>query len=139
MASFAGNFIAYSRQKLADHHAQAARCARLLTQSEVWHRANEHSNSVGNLLLHLRGNVMMWIVAGLGRRDFERNRPAEFAQREPLPVEPLLTQLADAVTQADGVIAGLSEGDLAHRYEIQTYSVTGMEAVYHVVEHFAFH
>jgi len=132
-------FLAYSRQKLVDYRAQIERCARLLAQAELWHRANDHSNSVGNLLLHLRGNVMMWIVAGLGGKPFERDRPAEFAQRDPLPLEPTLTDLADALQKADAVIAAMTPADLERRYKIQNYDVTGLEAVYHVVEHFALH
>ena len=82
---------------------------------------------------------MMWIVAGLGGRAFERDRPAEFAQREPLSIEPIMQRLAVAVHDADALIAGLSDDALTRSYEIQNYRVTGLEAVYHVVEHFAFH
>jgi len=139
MQPLAAGFVTYSRQKLADYHAQIAHCVDLLSPAEVWQRANDHSNSVGNLLLHLRGNVMMWIVAGLGGRAFERDRPAEFAQREPLSIEPIMQRLAVAVHDADALIAGLSDDALTRSYEIQNYRVTGLEAVYHVVEHFAFH
>lgn len=132
-------FIAYSRRKLADYHAQIVRCVNLCSLEQVWHRANERSNSIGNLLLHLRGNVMMWIVDGLGGKRFDRDRPAEFAQRDPLPVEPIMARLTETVTAADGVISRLTPADLERVYSIQGYSVTGVEAVYHVIEHFAFH
>jgi uncharacterized damage-inducible protein DinB len=139
MSRIANGFVAYSRRKLADYHSQVVRCVELLSPAEVWHRANEHSNSVGNLLLHLRGNVMMWVVAGLGGRPFVRDRLAEFAQREPLATGPMLDGLADALRQADDVLTGLSDEALARSYEIQSYRVSGLEAVYHVTEHFAFH
>ncbi len=132
-------FIAYSRHKLADHHAQIRRCVALCTPAQVWHRVNGHSNSIGNLLLHLRGNVHQWIVSGLGGHPFQRDRAAEFAQREPLAVGPMLEQLAATLTGADAVIAALSDEDLARPCTIQGYTVSGLEAVYHVVEHFAFH
>ncbi len=139
MDALAANFIAYSRQKLADHHAQIARCVGHLSQDEVWRRANDHSNSIGNLLLHLRGNVMMWIVDGIGGRPYERNRPAEFAQRDALPIAPIMANLADALRQVDEVLANLSPETLSNRHKIQAYDVTGLEAIYHVVEHFALH
>jgi len=139
MDPLATNFIAYSRQKLADYHAQIARCVGHLSQDEVWRRANDHSNSIGNLLLHLRGNVMMWIVDGIGGRHYDRNRPAEFAQRDALPIAPIMSNLADAMQQVDGVLAKLSPESLSKPHNIQTYTVTGLEAVYHVVEHFALH
>ena len=33
---------------------------------KIWWRPDELSNSVGNLLLHLNGNVRQWIVCGVG-------------------------------------------------------------------------
>jgi uncharacterized damage-inducible protein DinB len=132
-------FRGYARRKLADLHAQVVRCAGLCSDAQLWHRANAHSNSIGNLLLHLRGNLMQWIVAGLGGREFDRDRPAEFAQRGPLPRGPMLDGLADAVSRADAVLAGLTDDALRQPFEIQGYRVTGLAAVFHVVEHFAFH
>lgn len=135
----ATDFVSYARRKMADHHAQVRRCAALCTPEQVWHRVNPHSNSIGNLLLHLRGNVHQWIVSGLGGRAFERDRAAEFAQRDPLPVEAVLARLAQTVDEADRVIAGLGDEDLNRPYHIQGYAVAGQEAIFHVVEHFAFH
>lgn len=135
----ARDFLGYSRRKLDDYRAQIERCVGLCTPADIWHRANEHSNSIGNLLLHLRGNVTQWIVAGLGGRAFQRDRPAEFSQREPLPAETLLPPLAETVRLADAVMAALSEEDLRREYGIQGYRVTGLQALYHVVEHFGFH
>ncbi len=139
MDPLAANFIAYSRQKLADNHAQIMRCVGHLSQDEVWRRANDHSNSIGNLLLHLRGNVMMWIVDGIGGRPYQRNRPAEFAQRDALPIAPIMSNLADAMKQVDAVLAALPEQALTQPHTIQTYTVTGLEAIYHVVEHYSLH
>lgn len=82
----AHEFVAYACEKLTQQLGQIVRCAGLLTEEEVWHRANEHTNSVGNLILHLTGNVRQWVVAGLGGAAFRRDRPAEFAQRGPLPI-----------------------------------------------------
>ncbi len=132
-------FRGYARRKLADLHAQIVRCAGLCSDVQLWHRANVHSNSIGNLLLHLRGNLMQWIAAGLDGRTFERDRPAEFAQRGPLPRGPMLDGLADAAHQADEVLARLTDEDLGRTFEIQGYRVSGLAAVFHVVEHFAFH
>lgn len=135
----AENFVSYAREKLGEHHAQIIRCVRLCSSDQLWHRANERCNGIGNLLLHLTGNVRQWIVAGLGGAAFERDRPAEFAERGPLPVEPILTRLAETIRAADGVLAGLSPEQVAAANEIQGYRVTGVEAIFHVVEHFAFH
>ncbi len=139
MPELTADFVAFARRKLADHAAQVVRCAGLLSDAEAWQRVNEHSNSVANLLLHLRGNVLMWIVDGLGGQPFDRDRPAEFAARGPAPLAPLVEQLQDALRRADEVLAGIDADALVSKYAIQGYDVTGLEAVFHVVEHFAFH
>ena len=92
--------LAYARTKLADHLAQIVRCVGLLGPGEIWRRSNTHTNSVGNLVLHLTGNVRQWIVGGLGGEQIERDRPAEFAERGPLPAAELLAALEGTVGRA---------------------------------------
>ena len=46
-----------------------------LSDDEVWWRPNEHSNSVGNMLLHLCGNIRQWIISGVGGMPDTRTRP----------------------------------------------------------------
>ena len=132
-------FIAYSLHKLDDHFAQIARCARLLSLDQVWYRPNGHSNSVGNLLLHLRGNITQWLIGGLGGRPIERHRQGEFDHRDPIPAETLLAILRATLDEAGMIVRAGGAAALDRAYTIQTYHVTGLEAVYHVVEHFAFH
>ena len=131
--------LTYARTKLASHLAQVVRCARLLTPDEIWQRANAHANSVGNLILHLTGNVGQWIVGGLGGDVVPRDRPAEFAARGPSPAAELLGGLERTVGRALEVLAGLDAPALQARHTIQGYEVSGLVAVFHVVEHFAFH
>jgi uncharacterized damage-inducible protein DinB len=115
------------------------RCVGLLTVEQVWHRPNEVSNSIGNLVLHLTGNVTQWVIAGLGGEAFARNRPAEFAERGPLPVEVILPALRQAVERTCEVIDGLTADELLQEHAIQGRTVTGLAAAFHVVEHFSFH
>ena len=138
-ADLAQSFLAHARTKLAEHRAQIARCVALLSTSELWHRTNEHTNSVGNLLLHLTGNVRQWILGGLGGQPVARDRPAEFAERGPVPAAPLLGALQETVAQACEILAQLDAPALAARRNIQGYDVSGLIAACHVLEHFAFH
>jgi uncharacterized damage-inducible protein DinB len=135
----AAAFRRFATEKLAQNMTQIERCAALLRPAQVWHRDNDHTNSVGNLILHLDGNIRQWIVAGLGGAVFERDRPAEFAARGPLPVDPIVTKLRATTDAARAVIADLQPADLARTFEIQGYAVTGLVAVAHVVEHASFH
>jgi uncharacterized damage-inducible protein DinB len=131
--------LAFARSKLADHLAQIGRCVELLAPDEIWRRSNTHTNSVGNLVLHLTGNVRQWIVGGLGGEKIERDRPAEFAERGPLPAAELLGGLQSTVGRVLEILSSLDATALEARRSIQGYEVSGLSAVFHVVEHFAFH
>jgi uncharacterized damage-inducible protein DinB len=110
-----------------------------LPDDAIWRRANQSSNSIGNLLLHLAGNVRQWIVGGVGEEKVERNRAAEFSARDGASGAALIENLARAVSEADSVLAGISVDDLARDCLIQDRETTVLEAIYHVVEHFSMH
>jgi hypothetical protein len=133
-------FLEFSRNKLLDQYWPRMRtCVESLTDDQVWWRPNDASNSVGNLLLHLNGNVRQWLVASFNRQEDKRNRPAEFSAPEQLPGAQLIRRLDETLQEASAVLSRLTEADLLRRYEIQGYSVTGLQAVYQVVEHFGLH
>jgi uncharacterized damage-inducible protein DinB len=123
----------------AEYLPKIEQCLARLTDAEVWARPNDASNSIGNLLLHLRGNVTQWIVAGVGNRPRERRRQQEFDERQQIPARELLADLRAAVAEADDVIRSLPTDALVTRRSIQDYDVTVLEAIYHVVEHFSMH
>ncbi|HKQ47362.1 MAG TPA: DinB family protein [Phycisphaerae bacterium] len=129
----------YAIEKLADHFAQVRRCCALLSAEQIWFRPNDNSNSVANLLLHLAGNVRQWIVGGLGGAIVPRDRPAEFARRDGLSREQLLESLAGVLDEAYAVLGGVDDAALVREYAIQNYRLSGVAAILHVVEHFAFH
>ena len=133
-------FLKFSRHKLVEQYWPRLRsCVESLSEEQVWWRPNETSNSVGNLILHLNGNVRQWLVSSFRRLDDERNRPAEFSQRQLIPASELLAALGNTLTEASDVLASLTEADLLMTLQIQGYTVSGLRAVYQVVEHFAMH
>ena len=79
----------------------------LLDHQALWQRENEHTNSVGNLLLHLEGNVRQWILSGLGGRPDRRRRELEFHPVEEEAAESLLSRLESTVLEAVDVIEPL--------------------------------
>src|SRR5688572_11689005 len=96
------------RARLADAHGRIRHCLEQLNDTQVWWRPAEAMNSLGNIVLHLCGNVRQWVIRGVrGDRD-DRDRPGEFAAREQIPRDELLRQLSDVVAEADTVLAGLS-------------------------------
>jgi len=109
---------------------------------KLWWRPHSEATSIGNLLLHLEGNVRQWFLAGLGeQREPRRERSAEFRAREAVGVsgERLCKALKETVETSYPVLTGLTDSQLAKELEIQGFRVTGLAAVYHVVEHFSWH
>ena len=133
-------FVRKSRALLvSDYLPKIDRSLTPLEEEDVWWRPNPASNSIGNLMLHLAGNVTQWIIGGVGGRPHVRMRQQEFDERTPFPKTDLLSRLSAVVAEADEIIGGLDETTLAERRQIQRYDVSVLEAVYHVVEHFGMH
>jgi uncharacterized damage-inducible protein DinB len=129
----------WKREVPEGHLPRVCDSLELLSDEEVWWRANDASNSVGNLVLHLCGNMRQWIVSGLGGMEFKRDRDREFSEKGPLERTELIEKISGAVRDSSRVIARLSEADLVKHYDIQGYAVTGYEAVIHVTTHFGYH
>ena len=110
-----------------------------LGPEDLWWRPNEHSNSVGNLLLHLAGNLRQWVIHGVGGAPDERVRHEEFAAAGGLDAREALSRLGTAVDEAAEVLRKADSAKLLEPTTIQGMAVTGMEAAYHAVEHFSMH
>jgi uncharacterized damage-inducible protein DinB len=133
-------FLSRSRHYLGVEYRTKIRAAvESMPPEALWWRANEQSNSVGNLLMHLAGNIRQWIVGGVGRQPNARDRAGEFAARDGGNAEELLADLDRALDEVDEVLAGLSDAELSTPRTIQGRDITVFEAIYHVTEHFAMH
>ena len=134
------SFIASARGYFAqDYLPKIERCLELLTDEQIWWRANRQSNSIGNLLLHLSGNVRQWIVCNLGGAPDVRDRDSEFAQRGIIPRDELIARLKQTLSEADATLANFNPDKLLERHVIQGLDVTSLDAIFHVVEHFSMH
>jgi hypothetical protein len=133
-------FLKFSREKLIGQFWPRLRAAvESLTEEQVWWRPNETSNSIGNLILHLNGNVRQWLVDSFNGADDRRDRPAEFAAEGGMTAAELLARLGATIDAADRVLGWLTADELLRPYTIQGYHVRGLDAVYQVVEHFGLH
>jgi len=110
-----------------------------LSAQQIWWRANDQSNSIGNLMLHLSGNARQWIVSGLGGAADHRVRQTEFDERRLLLKDELLNNLKETVRDVDQVLAAFDGERLLDRFHIQEMDVIALEAIFHVVEHFSMH
>lgn len=133
-------FLAEARRHLReDYLPKIERCLERLSDEQVWWRTSQHSNSVGNLLLHLEGNLRQWVVSGAGGAEDARVRDREFDARRHVPREELLGALRAAVSEADEALARLDPAALLETRRVQGLDVTLLAAVFHAVEHFSMH
>jgi hypothetical protein len=114
-------------------------CLSQLTDEQAWQRSQPSLNSIGNLILHLCGNLRQWIVAGVGGASDVRNRPAEFAERGPIPNEELLRRLEAVVQEAKQVLIAIDARQLAEKRCIQGFDLTGAAAIFDSIPHFRGH
>jgi uncharacterized damage-inducible protein DinB len=132
-------FLDYSAKKLRQLGSRIEACLQKLDQQQVWRRGSAQENAVGNLVLHLSGNVRQWIVSGVGGAPDRRDRDAEFTARDGASVEQLIAGINAAIADACEVLSRVSGERLLDRIVVQHYDVSVMEAIYHVVEHCSGH
>jgi len=132
-------FIECSTKKLEQLVSRIRACLDKLSPGEIWARGHENENAIGNLVLHLNGNVRQWILSGVGGAPDTRARDAEFDARALMDTGELLGRLDATVREAIAVLNGVTAARLEQRVTIQKYELTVLEAIYHVVEHFSQH
>jgi hypothetical protein len=124
---------------LAEAVKKIRQCLDQLNEEQVWWRAAEIQSSIGNLILHLCGNVRQWIVAGVGGAKDIRNRPEEFSERGPIPKGELLARLDQVVREATGALSAITADELLRVRRIQGYDVTALRSIFDSVRHVRSH
>jgi uncharacterized damage-inducible protein DinB len=132
-------FVKFSAEKLDQLHGRIQDCLTRLTPDQIWTRNSENENAVGNLVLHLSGNVRQWIGSGVAGLPDHRQRDAEFDARGGQTSEELARLLKTKITEAVEVIRAVPSARLTERITPQGYNVTVLEAIAHVIEHFSMH
>ncbi len=133
-------FLHSIRQHLLEEgFSRLRKCLEELEEEQIWYRPNENSNAVGNLVLHLCGNLHQWVVATLGQSEDIRQRAREFAERQPIPRQQLLDKLSELEEQIAPLLDRLEEEQLLKTYRVQIFKPSGMGILIHVSEHFSYH
>jgi hypothetical protein len=125
--------------RLAASHERIIYCVSQLQDDQVWWRPMESMNSIGNLILHLVGNLRQWVVQGAMGGPDHRNRPLEFAERTQIPKHELLASLQQVVEASNEVLSGLTEGLLFTSRRIQGFEETVLSAILNSLMHFTGH
>jgi hypothetical protein len=137
--SIESTFCTSAADRLALSCGRIEACAGKLTMEQIWSRQGENENAIGNLVLHLEGNVRQWILSSIGGAPDARVRDAEFAARGGVAIAELKERLRSTVDQATTLIRTLPAERLTERITVQGYNATILEAIFHVVEHFSGH
>ena len=105
----------------------------------LWFSPNENTNSIGNLVIHLEGNVRQWILHGVAGKEDLRNRSEEFDANHRIPKDELKTRLKKLKEEVVEVVNSVSAEQLMEHRSIQGFETSVLGALFHVVEHFSYH
>lgn len=119
--------------------AQIRECVEQLSEEQLWWRPNEEANSVGNLVLHVSGSTRHYLLRSIGGIEYNRDRPAEFSERGPLPKEQLLSIFDETIAQARQVLDDFDTSRFLQPTEEPNYFATLFEQILNVTIHLATH
>lgn len=131
--------LCFAAAKIRQLAGRITDCLGRLSEEQIWARTGDNANAIGNLVLHLCGNVRQWIIHGVSGAPDVRRRREEFTARGGPSGAELSARLQAVIEEAVAIIETLAGERLAERILIQGYDVTKLEAVLHVLEHFAQH
>ena len=106
------------------------KCLDQLTEEQIWLRPNKASNSIGNILLHLCGNITQYVISALGDQPDIRERDKEFSAQGGYTKEELLAKLTATLTQAINVIRNIDEARLMKIHSVQGFNYSGIGSLF---------
>lgn len=110
-----------------------------LGPGELWKKPNASSNSIGNLLMHLNGNITQYAISSLGETKDVRQRDLEFSTSNQLDGKVLISKLNQTVQVAKAIMANVTDEQLLKIRKVQGFDLTGIGIIIHVVEHLSYH
>jgi len=138
-SELASLFVAHSNKKLEQMTGHIETCLGKLNDDLIWNRGASHENTVGNLVLHLQGNVRQWMIHGVGGEPDVRVRDLEFSTAGGKTGAELAAGLRTTVNQAMEIISGVTASRLTAQVKPQNDRLSVLEAIYQVVGHFQQH
>lgn len=109
-------------------------------ESDLWLLPGGISNTGGNLCLHLVGNLQHFIGNVLGDSDYQRNRKAEFEDKNVL-VTSLLLEIETTKNVVDQTLSMLTNKELEANYPIEVFgkSMSTTFFLIHLSGHLTYH
>jgi uncharacterized damage-inducible protein DinB len=133
------SFFELSARFLEEYEAKIAIALAELPPERLWWRPAPGTNSAGNLVLHLCGNLTLWLLSGVGGEPFARDRAGEFAAADGPGAGELAARLGGVVARSASLLRRLEAADAARPLTVQGYPLGVQAAVFHAVEHMSYH
>lgn len=139
MTTFQTEFIENAIFRLDESTRMIEKTFDYLTDEDMWKCPNEQSNAIGNLILHLCGNITQYAISSLGEQADKRERDAEFAAIGGWTKAALLKKLLATVDFAKANIQNATTEQLLKKRKVQGFNFSGIGIIIHVVEHYSYH
>lgn len=137
--AFVKEFIEQSIFRIEENTQRIAKCLEEIDEIDIWKSPNENSNSIGNILLHLCGNIRQYVISALGETKDRRERDKEFSTKTGYTKTELLNKLTNTIAEAKGIIKNINESRLMKIYAVQGFNLSGIGIIIHVTEHYSYH
>lgn len=140
MNEFHALFLSDIRRRLfQENEERIYTCLNLITEDQLWYKHNENVNSIGNLILHLCGNITQYICSGILRENDLRNRDSEFDQSNTYKIQQIKEHLGKTMSNIKDKLDLITPEMLTKNYEVQGFQENGISILVHVTEHFSYH
>jgi len=135
----ADEFVKQSINYIEANAPRIEACLKELDDNEIWQSPGAGCNSVGNLILHLCGNITQYVISALGNKEDNRERDKEFSEKGGYTGVMLFDKLSSTINKATAIIKELDENALTMNYSVQGFDLSGIGIIIHVTEHFSYH
>ncbi len=132
-------FLDQSILRLKENVPRINKCLSQLSAQEIWMKSNSSTNSIGNLILHLCGNITQYILSALGDAEDHRNRDLEFLTEGGFSGTELIQKLQTVVNEAESILSTTKKDELLKIHRVQGFKLSGMGIIIHVMEHLSYH
>ncbi len=139
MTPISKEFITQSIYRIDLSTQRIIKCLQEIDEEETWKSPDDSTNSIGNLILHLCGNIRQYIISGLGGEEDKRIRDEEFSLKNYFSKAVLLNKLNTTTSEANAIINNCSDHTLSKIYSVQGFELSGMGIIIHVTEHYSYH
>jgi uncharacterized damage-inducible protein DinB len=129
----------FKRRVFDESYLRIFKCLNQLNENQIWYAPNNNTNSIGNLILHLEGNLRQWMCTSFGKANDFRKRSEEFNKKQSESKKALELRLTKVKEEILLFIDTISENDLTKIYQVQVYQESGASILIHVIEHFSYH